>query len=239
MHTIKITPNLLFEYQCTSGKFIRLPNWIEKIDSVARIESNRNFFARIRMLYMEPCFRWESASMTSGEYDWTICARWRCGLMSNYSDHLSNCHCRSGPNLALERIYPRQISFHLGRRFILSSSSGDEHRKLDRFYCIVLRWRHAAAETQSRTQLRAPIEWYHKCVSELERLNDDHRASTNFTVQYSKTNVEPGHGRPHIGANGVSWPPGKMDEKIKSENIQKGQFSIFMLYSESKQGRQM
>jgi len=42
MHTIKITPNLLFEYQCTSGKFIRLPSRIEKkIDSVARIESNR------------------------------------------------------------------------------------------------------------------------------------------------------------------------------------------------------
>jgi len=51
MHTIKITPNLLFEYQCTSGKFIRLPNRIEKIDSVARIELNRNFFARIGMLY--------------------------------------------------------------------------------------------------------------------------------------------------------------------------------------------
>ena len=33
MHTIKITreftPNLLFEYQCTTGKFIRLPNRIE------------------------------------------------------------------------------------------------------------------------------------------------------------------------------------------------------------------
>ena len=29
------------------------------------------------------------------------------------------------------------------------------------------------------------------------------------------------HGRPHIGANGVSWPPGKMDEKLKSENMQK------------------
>jgi len=29
MHTIKITRNLLFEYQCTSGKFIRLPNRIE------------------------------------------------------------------------------------------------------------------------------------------------------------------------------------------------------------------
>ena len=29
MHTIKITLNLLFEYQCTSGKFIKLPNRIE------------------------------------------------------------------------------------------------------------------------------------------------------------------------------------------------------------------
>ena len=47
----KITPNLLLEYQCTSGKFIRLPNRIEKIDSVGKIESNRNFFARIGMLY--------------------------------------------------------------------------------------------------------------------------------------------------------------------------------------------
>ena len=40
IHTLKITPNLLFEYQCTSGKFIRLPN---------RIESK--LFARIGMLY--------------------------------------------------------------------------------------------------------------------------------------------------------------------------------------------
>ena len=39
MHIIKITPNLIFEYQCTSGKFIRLPNRIEKIDSVAKIGS--------------------------------------------------------------------------------------------------------------------------------------------------------------------------------------------------------
>ena len=40
MHTIKIIPNLLFEYQCTSGKFIRLPNRIE------------TFFARIGKLYL-------------------------------------------------------------------------------------------------------------------------------------------------------------------------------------------
>jgi len=47
------------------------------------------------------------------------------------------------------------------------------------------------------------------------------------------------HGRPHMGANGVSWPPGKMAEKLKSENMQKEQFSTFMLYFESNQGRQM
>jgi len=44
MHTIKITTNLLFEYQCTSGKFIRLPNRIEskksrRFGSENRIES--------------------------------------------------------------------------------------------------------------------------------------------------------------------------------------------------------
>jgi len=30
-----------------------------------------------------------------------------------------------------------------------------------------------------------------------------------------------------------------MDEKLKNENMQKEQFSIFMLYFESNQGRQM
>jgi len=33
--------------------------------------------------------------------------------------------------------------------------------------------------------------------------------------------------------------PGKMDEKLKSENMQKEQFSMFMLYFDSQQGRQM
>jgi len=30
-----------------------------------------------------------------------------------------------------------------------------------------------------------------------------------------------------------------MDEKLKSENMQKEQFSVFILYFESNQGRQM
>ena len=31
-----------------------------------------------------------------GEYDWTICLSWRCGLASNYSDHLLLyfCYCK-------------------------------------------------------------------------------------------------------------------------------------------------
>jgi len=39
---------------------------------------------------------------------------------------------------------------------------------------------------------------------------------------------------------GSADPPGKMDEKLKSENMQKKeQCSMFMLYFESNQGRQM
>jgi len=38
---------------------------------------------------------------------------------------------------------------------------------------------------------------------------------------------------------GSTDPPGKMDEKFKSENMQKEQFSMFMLYFESNQSRQV
>ena len=41
MHTIKITPNLLFEYHCTSGKFIRLPNGIESKLFLPELECSR------------------------------------------------------------------------------------------------------------------------------------------------------------------------------------------------------
>jgi len=38
------------------------------------------------------------------------------------------------------------------------------------------------------------------------------------------------HGRPHIGANGVSWPPGKMDEKLESKNVQKKSSFLCLRY---------
>ena len=39
-----------------------------------------------------------------------------------------------------------------------------------------------------------------------------------------------GTGHPHVGANGVSWPPGEMDEKLKSDNMQKR--AVFWIYWE-------
>jgi len=41
------------------------------------------------------------------------------------------------------------------------------------------------------------------------------------------------------GQIGSADPPGKMDEKLISENMQKEQFSMFMLYFESNRGRQV
>jgi len=48
MHTVKITPNLLFEYQCTSGEFIRLTNRMEKNRSGSK-NRMETFSARIGM----------------------------------------------------------------------------------------------------------------------------------------------------------------------------------------------
>jgi len=43
----------------------------------------------------------------------------------------------------------------------------------------------------------------------------------------------------HRGKWGQLTPVKKMDEKLKSENMQKEQFSMFMLYYESNQDRQV
>jgi len=38
---------------------------------------------------------------------------------------------------------------------------------------------------------------------------------------------------------GSADPPGEIDEKLKSKNMKKEQFSMFMLYFDSNQGRQV
>jgi len=68
MHTIKITPNLLFEYQCTSGRFIRLPNriesklfWPELECSIAHLSAKLQRSEIIRTIGTAPW--WVSLSM--------------------------------------------------------------------------------------------------------------------------------------------------------------------------------
>ena len=64
MHTIKITPNLLFEYQCTSGRFIRLPNRIETFSpnwnalattaaAAAASTATKSSSRRLRLLFLK------------------------------------------------------------------------------------------------------------------------------------------------------------------------------------------
>jgi len=53
-----------------------------------------------------------------------------------------------------------------------------------------------------------------------------------------ESRLKPGtHGCPQMGS--ADPRPGKTDETLKSENMQKEQFSMFMLYFESNQGRQV
>jgi len=49
-------------------------------------------------------------------------------------------------------------------------------------------------------------------------------------VENEKCVITHDHGRPHIGTNGVSLPPGKMDEKLKSENMQKKSSFLCLRY---------
>jgi len=102
MHTIKITPNLLFGYQSTSGKFIRLPNRIEKIDSVANRIKSKLFFARIGMLYyaavrrLSACVpKLSAGALRYGGYwvCWCGPGRHKISMDSGGVQHHSMAHC--------------------------------------------------------------------------------------------------------------------------------------------------
>jgi len=69
MHTIKITSNLLFEYQCTSGKFIRLPNRIETFFPELECSSSEINSAAGRLLLQVGFIIWRRSETAIG-----ICA---------------------------------------------------------------------------------------------------------------------------------------------------------------------
>jgi len=56
------------------------------------------------------CRRGACILASAGEYDWTVCVRRRCGLMSNYFDHLFN--CRSSV-VSVEWVYAHWSSWAL------------------------------------------------------------------------------------------------------------------------------
>jgi len=65
--------------------------------------------------------------------------------------------------------------------------------------------------------------------------------TSDFGFTHSLTDVTT-HTAAWASAHRGKWgqlTPWKMDEKLKSENIQKEQFSMFMLYFESNQGTQV
>jgi len=52
-----------------------------------RIGRRKHKFSHIRQMGANVP-RWESTLAPPGEYNWTVRLWWRCGLMSNYCDHL-------------------------------------------------------------------------------------------------------------------------------------------------------
>jgi len=96
----------------------------------------------------------------------------------------------------------------------------------------VVRW--PAAGDTAGSSLRRLSSLQHRIYNLLGR-NVQKMSNGQCAVIYRvarKKNLQSGwaHWRPHIGANGVSWPPGKMDEKLKSENMQKKSSFLCLCY---------
>ena len=89
--------------------------------------------------------------------------------------------------------------------------------------CWVVLSKHEVVE--SRFRVRTVQQTCHRSCR-LPRGHCDRTASQALTLlnveRFNNSYRLPG--RPHIWANGVSWPSGKMDEKLKSENTQKSSF---------------
>jgi len=62
------------------------------------------------------------------------------------------------------------------------------------------------------------VRWGCDCTT---RLRASPPATHSISISGICLSITRSHGCPHIGANGISWPPWKIDEKLKSENMQK------------------
>ena len=103
-------------------------------------------------------------------------------------------------------------------------------RKLSHRCVVVRKW-----ATQTRPDLTMHLT--------VGRTRLQHRVWNNIITPSSSSSHRVNASRPYRGPwasaqMGSADPPGKMHKKLKSENMQKEQFSMFMLYFESNQGRQ-
>jgi len=62
------------------------------------------------------------------------------------------------------------------------------------------------------------VRWDCDCTT---RLRASPPATHSISISGICLSITRSHGCPHVGANGISWPPWKIDEKLKSENMQK------------------
>jgi len=60
------------------------------------------------------CTRWRCTLSPPGEYNRTIRVRWRCGLVSNYFDHIIIIIVSLGPDLEVLRLTAQSTHINLG-----------------------------------------------------------------------------------------------------------------------------
>jgi len=113
------SPSLLFEYQCRSGKFIRLANRVQskknQFGSENRIESNRNFFARIGMLYVLQATTLRRCRATAAQ--------------SSRPSSPQSTVCRPLPlSTELHAVVPRITAYDADRLLLRQRSGAGDHR---------------------------------------------------------------------------------------------------------------
>ena len=108
-----------------------------------------------------------------------------------------------------------------GQTSVCMQARGTRYHVLDAHWCVDADWRHLVNTMDRFVRQR----WCGLSLSLMSSLVASiFRRMCWFQFFLSGlTQV-----RPHIGANGVSWPPGKMDEKLKSKNEQKR--AVFYVY---------
>ena len=113
MHTIKISPNLLFEYQCTSGEFITLPNRIESKHFSPELECST---WQRGILSSDFDTQWRGYSRRSGLTDASITRRRLEWVPGHLPVSVSKCSI-----LTVGRVYDR-IRYHLNGTELPQSS---------------------------------------------------------------------------------------------------------------------